>query len=127
MTDYLNPHRVYIDAQAAPDLNAEVKRNAERNNEVSKYLEQDLIPQYDAKASYHGKAKVTTIAGHKVLVSNGTNVASIITDRQGREQAYIFDPDMNGTALRHTKEFLRQNGFKADTKMQMLKDYYRKG
>lgn len=94
---------------------------------MSKYLEQDLIPQFDAKASYHGKAKVTTVAGHKVLVSNGTNVASIIKDRDGQERAHIFDPKMNGTALRHTKEFLRQSGFKADTKEQMLKDYYQKG
>ena len=27
MIDYLNPHRVYIDAQAAPDLSTEVKRD----------------------------------------------------------------------------------------------------
>ena len=28
MTDYLNPHHVYIDAQAVPDLSVEVKRGA---------------------------------------------------------------------------------------------------
>ena len=27
MTDYLNPHHVYIDAQNAPDLSVEVKRD----------------------------------------------------------------------------------------------------
>ena len=28
MTDYLNPHHVYIDTQAVPDLSMEVKRDA---------------------------------------------------------------------------------------------------
>lgn len=28
MIDYLNPHHVYIDAQSAPDLSMEVKRDA---------------------------------------------------------------------------------------------------
>ncbi len=35
MIDYLNPHRVYIDAQAAPDLSTEVKRDdAEKGIEI---------------------------------------------------------------------------------------------
>ncbi len=28
MIDYLNPHHIYIDAQSAPDLSMEVKRDA---------------------------------------------------------------------------------------------------
>ena len=31
MIDYLNPHHVYIDAQAAPDLSANVKRDEAQN------------------------------------------------------------------------------------------------
>lgn len=35
MIDYLNPHHIYIDSQAAPDLNAEVKRDdAEKGIEI---------------------------------------------------------------------------------------------
>lgn len=39
MTDYLNPHHVYIDTQAAPDLSMNVKRGDTTANIVPKTVE----------------------------------------------------------------------------------------
>ena len=39
MIDYLNPHHVYIDTQAAPDLSVEVKRGDTTANIVPKTVE----------------------------------------------------------------------------------------
>ena len=89
------------------------------------YLEYELTPQIDARKSFYGKARVTIVAGHKILVSNGTNVASIVRNRYGEEQAHIYDKEISAVSLRHIKEFFRQNGFIADNKQQMLKDYYK--
>lgn len=62
-----------------------------------------------------------------MLISYSTNVASIIRHRDGKERAYIYDDNISNATLSHIKEFLRQNGFKADTKQQILKDYHLKG
>jgi hypothetical protein len=86
---------------------------------------QDLQPIYDSRASFYGKAQVienpdvATGDEHvKVLLSYKTTVAA--TTANGK--AKVFGA-YSATTLRHIKEFLLQNGFKAESKQQILKDY----
>lgn len=86
----------------------------------------DLGTEYDARKSFYGKAKVDVRDdGSQVLYSYGSPVCQI---KDGK--AYLL-VHVNGyasyassqTTLRHVKEFLKQNGFKADSLKQMEKDY----
>lgn len=76
-----------------------------------------LKPSYDTRKSFYGKANVRQENGRKVLTSYTTDVAEI---RNGK--AYVFGA-YSPTTLRHIKEFLLQNGFKAENKKQIMKDY----
>jgi len=84
----------------------------------------DLQAKYDSRNSFYGKAKVTDY-GHKlVLTSYATDVAVIdsasndgILDRATVRGTY------SQTTLRHIKEFLKQNGFKAENSKQIMADY----
>ena len=51
------------------------------------------------------------------LLSYGTLVATIYDG-----QAKVYSTH-SATTLRHIKDFLRQNGFRADTKSQIERDY----
>lgn len=83
----------------------------------------DLEPRYDARKSFYGKAKVqedtegynSSIAR---LYSYDTHVASI----KNGVTAEVYGT-YSSTTLRHIKEFLKQNGFKADSKQQIEADY----
>lgn len=77
----------------------------------------ELSPRYDARASFYGKAKVVDNDGALELYSYDTKVAVIQGDK-----AQVFGTYSN-TTLRHIKEFLLQNGFKAENKAQIIKDY----
>ena len=85
----------------------------------------ELKPIYDSRKSFYGKAKVISDRDGKTLVSYSTTVARITEKNNG----YMIIPyaviygTYSATTLRHIKEFLKQNGFKADTKEQILKDY----
>ena len=81
----------------------------------------DLEPMYDAARSFYGKAQVATKGSNLELLSYGRPVASL--DKIGDELTLSQDWAASATTLRHTKEFLRQNGFKAETKGQMARDY----
>ena len=84
-----------------------------RTNEGTETLE----PRYDNRKSFYGKAKVVTEGNTQKLMSYGTLVAEI---KDGKPIVYdTYSP----TTLRHVKEFLKQKGFKADTKNQIEKDY----
>lgn len=76
-----------------------------------------LQPRYDRRKSFYGKAEVREENGRKILKSYATDVAEI---RNGK--AYVYGT-YSPTTLRHIKEFLLQNGFKAETSKQILKDY----
>lgn len=77
-----------------------------------------LIPTFDGEKSFYGKAVVVEYNTHKELYSYGTFVASI----HKKLGAEVFDTHSN-TTLRHIKEFLKQNGFKAESKAQIERDY----
>lgn len=81
----------------------------------------DLQPRYDARASFYGKAKVAQYVanGKNVLelTSYTTHVATITDDKAEVYGTY------SQTTLRHIKEFLLQNGFKAENSKQIMADY----
>jgi hypothetical protein len=80
-------------------------------------FEKELQVQYDPRKSFYGKAKVRGDGGRVVLESYGTDVASIENGKA------IVNGTYSQTTLRHIKEFLKQNGFKAETSAQIMKDY----
>lgn len=78
----------------------------------------ELSATYDSRQSFYGKAKVvTTEFGGFELYSYDTKVAEIYKDEA------IVHGTYSNTTLRHIKEFLLQNGFKAENKAQIMKDY----
>lgn len=78
-----------------------------------------LEPRYDARKSFYGKAQVDTgDKGDKnKLYSYNTLVAEI---KDGKPVVY---GTYSQTTLRHIKDWLKQNGFKADTSKQIMADY----
>lgn len=83
----------------------------------------ELEPRYDSRKSFYGKATVRTwiATGEKVLRSYNTDVARI---RNGQP---IVHGTYSSTTLRHIKEFLKQNGFKAESQAQIIADYIEGG
>ena len=78
-----------------------------------------LEPRYDARKSFYGKAQVDTgDKGDKnKLYSYGTLVAEM---KDGKPVVY---GTYSATTLRHIKDWLKQNGFRADTSKQIVADY----
>lgn len=79
----------------------------------------ELCPYYDSAKSFYGKAKVIEIENDVFLVSYDTIVAFFNRDTK---VAKVIDT-YSATTLRHIKEFLKQSGFKAETKKQIEKNY----
>ena len=79
----------------------------------------ELCPYYDSAKSFYGKAKVIEIGNDVFLVGYATIVAFYNRETKIAQVVGTFSP----TTLRHIKEFLRQSGFKAETKKQIMKDY----
>ena len=79
----------------------------------------ELCPYYDSAQSFYGKAKVFEIENDVFLMSYDTIVAFY---NRETKIAKVTDT-YSTTTLRHIKEFLRQGGFKAETKKQIEKDY----
>jgi hypothetical protein len=84
-----------------------------------------LKPIYDSRKSFYNKAMVTEDAKGKYLTSYNTVVARITDKNNGYSipaYAEVYGT-YSQTTLRHIKEFLQQNGFKAESKAQIEKDY----
>lgn len=79
--------------------------------------ESELTPKHDARASFYRKAFVKNENNKLILRSYNTDVAFIENGKATVNGTYL------STTLGHIKEFLRQHGFKAETKEQILKDY----
>jgi hypothetical protein len=79
----------------------------------------ELCPYYDSAQSFYGKAKVIEIENDVFLLSYETIVAFY---NRSAKIAQVYDT-YSATTLRHIKEFLKQNGFKAESKKQIEKDY----
>lgn len=80
----------------------------------------ELCPYYDSAKSFYGKAKVIEIENDVFLMSYDTIVAFFNRDTKVAKVIGTY----SATTLRHIKEFLKQSGFKAETKKQILFDYY---
>ena len=92
------------------------KTESKSMNEAPVY---DMSPQYDARQSFYGKARVDDNGNEKTLYSYNTPVAKIIGDKVELLPKW----DWSQTTLRHVKEFLKQNGFEASSLAQMKRDY----
>lgn len=77
----------------------------------------NLIPKFDSRKSFYGKAVVSVDAGSIKLYSYNTLVVEIKNNVPKVYGTY------SQTTLRHIKEFLRQHGFTAETKSQIVRDY----
>ena len=82
-------------------------------------IEYELKPIYSREKSFYRKAIVEIEDNKKTLYSYNTKVAVIEDNR-----AIVFNT-YSATTLRHIKEFLKQNGFEAESKKQIEKDYKR--
>ena len=80
-------------------------------------METELKPEYDNRNSFYKKAKVIHDNDRITLISYNTEVAYIEGGKAVVKGTY------SATTLRHIKDFLKQNSFKAETKEQILKDY----
>ena len=78
----------------------------------------ELTPIYNNQKSFNGKAKVKIKEDLKMLFSYDIEVCRI-----ENRQAKILIDNLSNTTLKHVKEFLLQEGFKADTRKQILNDY----
>jgi hypothetical protein len=84
-------------------------------------LRKELEVRYATQKSFYGKATMMHQDEKLVLISYSTIVATI---ENGIATVFgTYSP----TTLRHIKEFLKQNGFTADTKRQIENDYMRGG
>lgn len=85
----------------------------------------ELKTIYDNRKSFYNKATVTEDKNGKYLTSYNTVVARITDKNNGYKIAPYAEVygTYSQTTLRHIKEFLKQNGFKAESKAQIEKDY----
>jgi len=82
----------------------------------------ELSTQYDSRASFYGKAQVIEDdEGDLTLQSYSTKVAKLSTNKCPNF-CEVYGT-YSQTTLRHIKEFLKQNGFRADNSKQIMADY----
>lgn len=80
----------------------------------------ELEPKFDKRKSFYGKAYVRYYDnGDSVLLSYGTPVADVKNNKPSVRMIH------SQTTLRHIKEYLKQNGFEAKNKQQILDDYFK--
>ena len=79
-----------------------------------------LEPKFENVKSYYGKAQVRYYDnGDSALLSYDTLVADIKNNTPSVHLLY------SQTTLRHIKEYLKQNGFEAKNKQQILNKYFK--
>lgn len=80
-----------------------------------------LKPEFDSAKSFYNKAVVEIDEnGNKHLYSYNT----LVCELDGLNSVAKVYNVQSQTTLRHIKEFLRQNGFVADNKKQIVADYW---
>jgi len=80
-------------------------------------MNKELEARFDSRASFYGKARVRTENNKLILTSYNTDVAYI------EDNKAVVLCTHSTTTLRHIKEFLLQNGFNAENKAQITRDY----
>lgn len=86
-------------------------------------MRKQLKPIYDKAISFYGKAETERKGNAVVLYSYNTKVVEIKDNKVILNNKIDDSLLFSNTTLRHIKEFLKQNGFKAETKKQIIKDY----
>ena len=81
---------------------------------------QELTPVYDSRKSFYGKAQILRVDEAEHLISYDTRVATYKLNGEGEMQGMRT---FSSTTLSHIKEFLKQRGFKAESKAQIEKEY----
>jgi hypothetical protein len=82
----------------------------------------ELIPTDINQKSYYKKAIVRRENGRIILKSYSTDVCYLDMKNYVVVKPVVYGTHSN-TTLKHIKSFLRQYGFKAETKKQILNDY----
>lgn len=92
----------------------------------------ELFPLYDKRASFYGKAVELYHEDNTIELRSYSTIVAKITchgyESSNLPHATPPTAEVYGwysqTTGRHIKEFLKQHGFKAENKSQILKDYY---
>jgi hypothetical protein len=79
----------------------------------------ELVPIFDNRRSFYGKAIVYHRDDGVHLYSYRTHVCSVIDNVYGKRFRLFDGWDCSPTTLRHVKEFLRQHGFQVDSKKEI--------
>lgn len=77
-----------------------------------------LMPIYDSRASFYNKAIVEDYGNNHKELKSYTTLCSKVENGVAR----VYDI-RSQTTLRHVKEFLLQNGFRADNKKYIQSHY----
>ena len=78
----------------------------------------ELIPKHDNAKSFYRKAIIEHDDSGEIRIYSYDTIVCFIRDGKP-----VVRDTYSKTTLRHIKEFLKQNGFKADTKAQIESDY----
>lgn len=81
----------------------------------------DLAPMHDIRKSFHGKARVEVDRNQSGVILRLLSYTTIVAQIQ-EGSAKVFGL-YSQTTTRHIKEFLLQNGFKAENSKQIMADY----
>lgn len=115
-------HGTFRTKKAADAQRKAMFANGYKESKLTEAPMYDLDTQFDPRKSFYSKAKVDVQKdGAQVLYSYNTPVCRISAD--DHKVTLLPRWDESATTLRHVKEFLRQNDFKAETRAQMAKDY----
>jgi hypothetical protein len=87
---------------------------------MSEINKTELIPRFDTKKSFYKKALIEYKGVNRICLYSYETLVSEIDKENNR--AKVYDTYSN-TTLRHIKEFLKQYGFKADSKKQIEEDF----
>lgn len=82
----------------------------------------ELKPIHSTQKSFNRRAFVSRLGARVMLHSYDTLVATIT--QNGNVFIHIHRNDITATTLKHLKEFLLQERFKAENKGQIYKDYH---
>lgn len=80
----------------------------------------ELIPRYDSRQSFYGKATTERDGNTLKLYSYNTLVAEIVSRETSTE--YIYLGKYSQTTSRHQKEFFKQNGLSDKQIKELIKE-----
>jgi hypothetical protein len=116
MADY---EKLLTQLKNQSNTDKKLNESVEKKNKLNESPVYNMTPQYDRRQSFYGKARVDDNGDTKTLYSYNTPVCKIV----GGKVTLLPKWNLSQTTLRHVKEFLSQNGFKANSLKQIENDY----